>query len=137
MRISDDFIRGLAQGQSSFTFQPRKSGGKKQNIPVFVIKMGEEDLELLEGVRIYLGMHNKIYIVNPYLKDGKNRKPKTMLMIRDVGTLKNRIMPMFAGKLIGNKAVQFKSWIKRIEEDPNVAENYKILSRLYSCGYWS
>ena len=64
--ISNEYVRGLVEGEGTFTFSP--SGNKK--IPVFCLKMHVRDKNLLELVRNKLGLKNKVYEYNHQRKDG-------------------------------------------------------------------
>lgn len=132
--ISYDYIRGLTEGEGTFTFSPQKTRGII--IPAFSIKMHHRDEKLLGLVRDRLGLSNKIYVYDTVSYDGHNRAPQAMLIVREIGQLKNIIVPLFYKKLAGNKGLQFEQWIEKISTDPRVPPTYKVISLLYKSGYY-
>lgn len=132
--ISYDYIRGLTDGEGTFTFSPRKKSGTK--VPAFSIKMHHRDTMLLEAVRDKLGLSNRIYVYDTKSYDGHNRAPQAMLIVREIGNLKNIIVPFFYKSLVGNKRLQFEEWIEEIGNSPEVPKTYKILHLLYKSGYY-
>lgn len=103
-RINEDYIRGLIEGEGHFGVDTRNSGEK---VPSFVLKMHVRDKELIEAIRDYLEINNYVY---EYNIQGRHF---AMLIIRDIATLKNKIIPMFRGKLLGFKGTQLEWWIKK------------------------
>lgn len=101
-KISDDYIRGLIEGEGHFGSDNRGNGVK---IPCFVLKMHVRDKELIEGVRDYLGVSHRVYEYT------HQERPYAMLIIRDIPTLKNKIVPLFNNKLLGFKGTQFSWWL--------------------------
>ncbi len=140
MKLSNEYVRGLVDGEGCFTFTTTKSKTKAgiitRKIPAFSIAMNERDKELIEGVRDHLGIKNRVYLQSPYLGDGYNRGKRVMLIVREFPSLKNIIVPFFYKKLKGNKARQFENWIFKIGDDPAVPSSFKLISRLYTSGYW-
>ena len=132
--ISYDYIRGLTDGEGTFTFSPRKISNTK--VPAFSIKMHYRDRDLLEAVRDKLGLDSKIYVYETKSYDGHVRAPQAMLIVREIGNLKNIIVPLFYKRLIGNKRIQFDQWINEIGTSPEVPKSYKILHLLYHSGYY-
>lgn len=130
--ISWDYIRGLVDGEGSFTFS---SAGRGRKTPAFQIRMHIRDKLLLEKVRDFLGLKNKIYTYHYPGKDGAKRGPQAVLIVREFGNLKNIIIPLFYGNLIGYKSIQFKEWLEKIGSDPNVPKSYKLLYRLHKSGF--
>ncbi len=135
--ITYEYIRGLVEGEATFTFHttPRSLvvDGKveKMRVPAFVIRMHERDKPLITAVAEKLGISSdRVSIYGPYRADGHKRGKIVNLAVRDLGTLKNVIIPLFRNKLIGNKAKQFDEWVRIIGEDPRVPEQYKIIYRL-------
>jgi hypothetical protein len=116
--LSDEYVRGLVEGEGCFTFDTRVKGGEKQKIPTFVIGMHERDEELLRLVRISMKLpninSNSIYIEGPYRKDGVSGGRVAKLIVRDYKSLLEVIVPFFYGKLRGNKGIQFQEWIEKI-----------------------
>lgn len=103
-RLSDDYLRGLIEGEGHFGADTRNNGEK---IPCFVLKMHVRDKELIEGVRDYLELRHWVY---EYKNKGRHF---AMLIIRDIETLKKKIVPLFNGKLLGFKGTQFKWWLNK------------------------
>lgn len=101
--LTDDYVRGLIEGDGHFGIDRRANGGE---IPEFVLKMNTREKVLIEAIRDYLGVKNRVY---EYQHNGRRF---AMLIIRDVKTLKNKIVPLFRGKLIGYKGTQFEWWLK-------------------------
>ena len=136
-KISNEYIRGLIEGEGCFTFcsAPRADGTKVQ-IPTFVLAMHERDRDLVEAVKDQLGLKNKLKEIKAYTKDGYNRGGTVRLMVRDIGSIKNIIVPFFHNKLVGYKGEQFAEWIKKMEEDPLVREDFKLIPRLCKSGFY-
>ncbi len=137
--LSNEYIRGLVDGEGCFTFcsiPTRNKEGQKFKLPAFVLRMHHRDHDLITAVRDALKLRNKIYVCKPSTKDGYNRGNMSSIIVRDLGSLKNVIVPFFYKRLRGYKAIQFLNWIDRIGSDPVIPENYKIIYRLYNCGYW-
>jgi|SRR3989338_1785742 len=144
MKISDDYIRGLVDGEGCFTFCTvgRSDSLLKPKIPTFVIQMHERDKLLIEMVRDKLAPKNEVYVykmlgMRTHTDKVYKRGPMARIMIRDVGSLKNNVVPFFYDKLIGHKGVQFNDWLEKIGSDPLVPERFKIIYRLHKAGYWS
>ncbi|MBI3046241.1 MAG: LAGLIDADG family homing endonuclease [Candidatus Harrisonbacteria bacterium] len=139
MDITADYIRGLIDGEGCFSFcniPQRNRYGNKIKIPAFILGMHERDRELVEKVREYLGVKNKVYTFKPYLLDGFKRGKTVRIMVRDFGELRDIIIPFFNKKLIGFKGKQFIAWLEKIGNDPNVHPDYKVLFGLYKRGYF-
>lgn len=136
-KLTADYIRGLVEGEGCFTFsQNTNLQGKKIRIPAFSIKMAVRDKKLLEAVRDFMGVKNKVYIYNHQRKDGYKREPSATLIIREIGNLKNIVVPLFYDNLFGNKAIQFNQWLEKIDSDPDVPESFKIIHFLHKKGYY-
>lgn len=141
---SDDYIRGLIDGEGCFTFcnaPDLKSPSGKSQIPTFVLQMHERDKILVEIVRNKLAPRNKVYIykmlgMRTHTSRVYKRGPMARVMVRDIGSLKNKVVPFFYNKLVGYKGIQFNKWLEKIGNDPLVPERYKILYRLHMAGYW-
>ncbi|MBI2628219.1 MAG: LAGLIDADG family homing endonuclease [Candidatus Niyogibacteria bacterium] len=137
MILSYDYIRGLIEGEGTFTFDTRKQqNGTKLKIPTFALSMHIRDEDLIEAVRDTLRLKNKIYIYDHQKKDGYHRGPKAILIVREFPQLKNIIVPFFYKKLKGNKGRQFISWLEKIGTDPDVSKLFKLIYRLYKAGYY-
>jgi|SRR3989344_2141022 len=130
--ITHEYIRGLVEGEGSFTFS--SSGHRK--IPSFQIRMHIRDKVLLEKMRDFLKLRNRIYTYHYPGKDNK-RGPQAVLIVREFGNLKNIIIPLFYESLIGHKSSQFADWLEKIGSDSSVPQNYKLLYRLHKSGFYS
>lgn len=108
--ISEDYIRGLIEGEGHFGVDRRKNG---ERIPSFLITMHPRDKELLEAIRDYLGIKNPIYIYDYENRNYTSGKHRAMLIIRDMPTLKTKIVPFFKNKLLGFKGTQFEWWLEQ------------------------
>lgn len=140
-KISYDYIRGLVEGEGCFTFSTsnrRLVDGSIViiRIPSFVISMHERDQELLKLVRDTLKLKNRIYNYRPSDRDGHKRGRKATLIVREIGSIKNIIVPLFYGKLRGNKGKQFENWIENIGLDPCVPKNFKLIHQIYKNGFY-
>lgn len=133
--LSYEYIRGVVEGSGTFTFSTSKK--LKRKIPSLQIKMHHRDVGLLESIRDTMGLTNKIYVYDYSKKDGTNRNPQAMLIVREIGSLKNIVVPFFYNKLYGNKGDLFKDWLNRIGHDPWVPETYRIIYRLHRNGFYS
>ena len=124
--ISYEYIRGLIEGEGCFTFctSTRKLvSGRiiKSKVPTFSLAMHERDIELIAAVRDIMGIKNKLYVnKNNNHKDGYNHGRMMMLIVREIGNLKNIVVPFFYGRLHGYKAKQFDAWLEKIGTDPEV-----------------
>ncbi len=136
-RLSDEYIRGLIEGEGCFTFDTRRKKGKKEKIPTFVIGMHARDEELLRLVRVSMKLaninSNTIYVSGPYRKDGINRGKIAKLIVRDYISLIEVIVPFFYGKLWGNKGIQFQNWVEKIG-DSDVPYPYRRIYDLHKKG---
>jgi len=133
MDLSRDYICGLVDAAGSFTFT---TDSQRSSIPTFELRMGAKDVKLIEGVRDWLGLKNKIYAYYPEKDEFSKRGQQAMLIIRDVGSLKNIIVPTFYNRLVGYKGEQFNNWLEKIGTDPLVPDSYKIIYRLYRLGFY-
>ena len=135
--ISYDYIRGLVQAAGTFTFTTSAKLGslKSRKIPAFQIRMHADNQELLKAIVKHLELKNRIYVYR-YNKDGANRKPITLLIIREFSSLKNTIIPLFYEQFTGDKETEFKEWLRRIGSDPRVPKSYKLLYRLHKNGFY-
>lgn len=108
-RLSDDYVCGLIEGEGCFSVDRKRNG---ERIPSFVLTMHPRDTELLEAIRDYLGLTCPVYTYN-YRGKNYSGKQRATLIIRDIPTLKNKIVPLFKNKLLGFKGTQFDFWIKQ------------------------
>jgi len=145
MDISFEYIRGLVDGEGSFTFHigSKRPNGRKYKIPAFVIAMNMRDKELIKGVKDKLGIKSNICYRIPRvnIKNAKNDKLYTsgrqaILSVRDFTQLKDIIIPCFYKKLKGYKGKQFIDWLEKIGSDPDVSDRFKSLYRLYRWGIY-
>ena len=103
-RLSDDYIRGLIEGEGYFGPDTRQDGKK---VPEFVLKMHVRDKELLEAIRDYLEIPNRVY---EYIHQDRHY---AMLIVREIGALKNKMLPLCNRKLLGHKGTQFDWWLQK------------------------
>ena len=132
--ISYEYIRGLIEGEGSFSFSPNKTHGII--VPSFTIRMHIRDKALISMIRDKLRLNNTVYEYDYKGKDGYNRGPTATLIVREIGSLKNIMIPLCYKKLIGNKALSFEKWIEKIGSDPRVTNSYKFIHFLYKSGYY-
>ena len=145
MEISNEYIRGLVEGEGSFTFSTtrKRVDGTRYKLPAFVISLHIRDKHLLEMIRDKIGLKNKIYyrVPNVVIQNAKSGKKylserQAILIVRDFQQLKNNIIPFFYKKLYGHKGVQFMGWLEKIGSDPGVSDRFKSLYRLYKWGMY-
>ncbi len=146
MDLSNEYIRGIIEGEGCFSFCSRPgiiihNGLELQpKIPAFLLTMHVRDLELVKAIKEKMGLKNRVYVYrSPALVTNKKiyeRGQKAMLIVRDFGSLKNIIVPFFYKKLRGNKGKQFDEWLERIGSESFVPESYKLIYRLYKCGFY-
>ena len=141
MELNHEYIRGLIDGEGCFTFcsVPNLKEGEwiKAQIPAFVLSMHVRDKELIKSVAETLSLRNRIYTYKRRLvKDNYNHGAMSTLIVRDLGRLKNIIVPFFYKKLVGYKGVQLEEWIERIENNVMVPKKYKVIPLLYKTGFY-
>jgi len=145
MEISNEYIRGLVEGEGSFTFSTtrKRVDGTRYKLPAFVISLHIRDKNLLEMVRDKLGLKSKIYCRAPRVmiqnaKTGAKylSERQVILVVRDFQQLKDIIIPFFYKKLKGHKGEQFTEWLEKIGNDPGVSDRFKSLYRLYRWGMY-
>lgn len=102
--ITDDYIRGLIEGEGCFGNMTNSRG---EQVPAFMLKMHVRDKELIEAIRDYLEIPDRVY---EYKHQGRHF---ALLQIRGIGALKNKIIPLFKNKLLGYKGTQFKAWLNK------------------------
>jgi hypothetical protein len=134
-KISEEYIRGLTEGEGSFTFYTTPkfiSDGKatiKLKRPAFAIKMHERDAYLLNLVADRLNLKGNVYHNGPYRYDrygSRNSASQVTLIVRDVLELKNIIIPLFYKKLHGNKGKQFMIWLEKMGEEEMTTESHYL-----------
>lgn len=137
INLTDEYVCGLVDGKGSFSFcTVPKRDGSKAKLPAFIMIMHERDADLIEAVRDHLKLKNKVYRYKPYSTDGYKRGRTARLLVRDFGSLKNNIVPIFYRGLRGYKKVQFMDWIEKVGSDPAVPESYKLIPRLLKKGFY-
>lgn len=104
--LSYDFIAGLLTVISSFLWVKQKNS----EIPVFQLKMQSSDSGLLELIKQKLEIKENVYIYSH-----QNRQ-YCLLLIRSRRTIETKIIPIFEGRLFGQKQIQFDLWKKKYFE---------------------
>lgn len=138
---SYEYIRGFVEGEGSFNFTSnsykRMDGTiRKENIPTFSISMHARDYDLLCKIRDVMDLDSNVYLFEPYIKDGYKRGKKAFLTVREIGNLKNIVVPFFYNRLVGSKGIQFDDWLVTIGKDPLIPERFKIIYRLHKNGFY-
>ena len=121
---SKEWAAGVLVAAGTLTF----STSKKELLPAFVAKLGAEKRGLLIAAVAGLGLKNKVYLHKPR-KQGS--RPEAILTIRDLGQLKNKILPVLHSGLFVGKHTMLQDWLWKIENDERVPNRYKILHKLY------
>ena len=135
--ITYEYIRGLIEGEGCFTFCRVGLPGSKKKVPTFSISMHIRDKNLMQLLKEKLKLHNKIYEHKPKPRINRfNKGAMCFLIIRDMGQLKNIVIPLFYKKLIGYKRKQFDEWLEKIGTDPDISEHYRFLYKLHKWGYY-
>ncbi|MBI3627571.1 MAG: hypothetical protein HY220_02385 [Candidatus Sungbacteria bacterium] len=105
--LSLDFVAGLVVGEGTFYWTMAGDGYKR---PVFCLKMPIRDYNLVMDVRDSLGLTSeKVY---EYHHGGRHY---AMLIVRNIGSLKNIVIPLLWPKLSGYKKRQFQWWFKQFK----------------------
>ena len=144
--LTNEYIRGLIEGEGCFTFCTISRFSKKLDkkirlkIPAFLLSMHCRDKELITAVKNHLKLKNTIYEYKkpPLISSNKEYKRgnQVMLIVREIGSLKNIIVPFCYKKLKGYKRKQFEEWIEKIGNDQAVPEVYKLIYRFCHSGYY-
>lgn len=132
MKLTKDFIAGLIVGEGTFCFTTtgNKLFEETRKIPTFQLRMHVRDKKLVTAVRDMMNLkENKIYEYT------HNNRHYAMLIIRNIGDIKNIIIPFFYKNLKGYKRKQFYQWLEDFNK-LEVAECYKFIYRLYKNGYY-
>ena len=103
---SFEFIAGLLTGIGAFLWVKQKNS----EVPVFQLKMQAGDHELLKLIKDKLGIKESIH------KYIHQRREYSLLLIRSRRTIENTLIPIFDGRLFGQKATQFELWKKKYYE---------------------
>ncbi|HEY4523997.1 MAG TPA: LAGLIDADG family homing endonuclease [Candidatus Paceibacterota bacterium] len=133
-KLSGDYIRGLVEGQGSFGFTASGPAGNKT--PAFQLKMSINNKKLLENIKDYLGLKNKIYEYHYPGKEKSRRESQVLLIVRDFNQLRGIIIPFFYKKLKGYKGKQFIEWLENIGKDPYISDRFKSLYGLCKLGMY-
>ena len=132
LKISNEYIRGLVEGEGCFTF----STSGKRKVPAFFIQMHLRDEELLKAICNRLRLPNEIYVYPPRTSDGFKRGPSARLIVREFNSLKDSVIPFFYKKLKGNKGKQFNEWLERIGNDSRISKKFKTIYQLHKNGFY-
>lgn len=103
---SYDFIAGLLTSIGSFLWVKQKNS----EVPVFQLKMQSGDHKLLELVKARLEIKESIH---QYIHQGRKY---SLLLIRSRRTIETKLIPIFDGRLFGQKQNQFDAWKKKYFE---------------------
>src|SRR3989338_7579768 len=132
-----DYIRGLVDGEGTFTFStsPKKlKDGTiiKVKVPAFSLRMHNRDEYLIRAVRVTLGLNNSVYTYHYISPDkrGIKRGPQSVLIVREFPQIKEIIIPFFYKRLYGYKGKQFIDWLEKMN-DKDTTEWSKFLFRIY------
>jgi hypothetical protein len=145
MEITNEYIRGLVEGEGSFAFHltGKRADGSIYKLPAFIISMNYRDRDLLNLIKNKMGLKNKLYYRIPgvNIQNAKTGKKylsgrQAILVVRDFEQLRDVIIPFFYKKLVGYKGVQFMDWLEKIGSDPDVSDRFKSLYHLYKLGMY-
>ncbi|MCL4405437.1 MAG: hypothetical protein M1361_00570 [Patescibacteria group bacterium] len=144
--LSEGYVRGLIDGEGYFAFSTSPGGRRSVNgrvvtykfrIPEFAIGMHERDANLIKGVRDTMGLSSVVHIYKSFDKDGCKRGRRAFMCVRDIGQIKNIIVPFFYDRLVGYKGTQFNEWLEKIGNDPDVQRRFKLVYRLHKPGFYN
>ncbi len=136
-KLSLEFICGLVEAGGCFTFSKATSAGRSIRIPTFTLEMSDEDEALLLEVRSVLDLKNKIYVYKTVMSSsGRRKRGRAILTVRDLGQLKNNIVPVFRQGLRGAKSRQLKEWLEEIGRAQEIPESFRILHLLHRSGFY-
>lgn len=113
--LSSEFIAGLIVGEGTFYW----SKGPAGKIPAFALRMHVRDKKLVCAVRDSLGLRNRVYEYT------HNRRHYAFLLVREIGALKNIIIPRLYPHLDGYKRIQFLEWFLGFY-GPDATEGYRF-----------
>ncbi len=103
---SYDFIAGVLTATGSFLWVKQKNS----EVPVFQLKLQTADHALLELIKTKLGIKEQIHQYTH-----QNRQ-YSLLLIRSRRTIETILLPIFDGRLFGQKQIQFDLWKKKYFE---------------------
>ncbi len=103
---SYDFIAGLLTATGSFLWVKQKNS----EVPVFQLKMQSGDHELLELIKAKLEIKE---VIHNYTHQNREY---SLLLIRSRRTIETVLIPIFDGRLFGQKRIQFDLWKKKYYE---------------------
>jgi len=103
---SYNFIAGLLTSTGSFLWVKQKNS----EVPVFQLKMQSGDQALLELIKAKLEIKE---VIHQYSHQNRNY---SLLLIRSRRTIETKLIPIFDGRLFGQKQVQFDLWKKKYFE---------------------
>lgn len=110
-----DFIAGLIVGEGTF-YWTRTPEGK---LPAFGLRMHVRDKWLVTAVRDTLGLKHRVY------EYAHNKRHYVFLLVREIGPLKNTVIPLIYPRLLGYKRLQFLEWFKNFHES-DIAEWFQF-----------
>lgn len=128
--ISQEFIIGMLTQKGSFTFSTRTKYNRKRKrivhkIPTFTLMMRIENEDLMNNIKNKLKLKNKLYKISNQKQDGSKRKDSIKLIIRELKSIENIIIPFFHKKFMGYRTEEFNNWLLAIEKDPLVPFSFK------------
>ena len=97
---SYDFIAGLITNTGSFLWVKQKNS----EVPVFQLKMQASDYDLILLIKDKLGIKE---VIHEYTHQNRTY---ALLLIRSRRTIENVLIPIFDGRLFGQKQVQLLSF---------------------------
>lgn len=103
---SYDFIAGLLTSTGSFLWVKQKSS----EVPVFQLKLQSGDHALLELIKAKLEIKE---VIHEYTHQNRTY---SLLLIRSRRTIETKLIPIFDGRLFGQKQAQFDLWKKKYFE---------------------
>ena len=102
-----------------------------------MISLPISDYDTVVMLKNKLKIHNSVYqYPAKQRKDGYVRSGTAILIVRDLGQLKNIIVPLFYKSLKGHKAREFEDWIEKIGTDPLVPESYRFIAKICKSGFY-
>jgi hypothetical protein len=119
-----NIIIELFNQKGIFSFSTQ--GKYKYKVPYFCIKSKNPEVYFLKLVKRELGIKSKIYTYKESIgKDGYIRSGFSMLIVRNIGELKDSVIPFAAKFLTGEKLRKFRSWMNDMGTIEMVPSGYK------------